>query len=231
MQLIIILESAALRNISIWQACISNSLQFSSIPTRIIIRSQYASVLQQLEAQTLHVIAVLLYLSALGLHLCLLVAAVIREQSDTRRSLFFYYTALPVICKLLSSVAALFRDKLILPIIKIEKLALCVCLPDPIPRLVIGITDRSVISPLFQKLSADIVTVEYVQVTAACGNAGPATGYGHVRHIKTADYVSVICRFHTKIAYEEFLVRFLQLQSFLHKTVSDNIPPIPLTTF
>ena len=79
----------------------------------VIYKAGSPSVFQQFKAQILRVIAVLLHSAVFRFHSVLLVAAVIGEMPDPYGIPFFYYTALFVICKLLSSATALFSNKLI----------------------------------------------------------------------------------------------------------------------
>ncbi len=56
---------------------------------------------------------------------------------------FFYYTALPVVCKLIFAVRILCLDELVLPVESVECCSFGIRLPDPVPRLVIGIGNQA----------------------------------------------------------------------------------------
>lgn len=65
----------------------------------VVYKASFPSVLQQFKPQVFRVVTVFLYAAVPGLHLCLLVTAVIGETPDSDGISFFYYTALQVINK------------------------------------------------------------------------------------------------------------------------------------
>ncbi len=138
----------------------------------VIDKACSPAILQQFKTQTFRVITVLLYIAPLSLHLRLLMAAVIGKQTDPRMGSFLYYTPLSVICKLIFIVIILFPDQLVLPVKPIQGRPFLIRFSQTVPRLIIGIADRSAVAPLFQKLSPNIITVRNIQRITACSDSG-----------------------------------------------------------
>ena len=156
---------------------------FSSLPIQklsiVVDKAGSPAVFQQFKAQSLRIIAVLLHIAVFGFHPRLLVAAVISELPNPCKALFFYYTTLSIISKPLCSFISHLLHQLVLLIIEIMELTFFIRLPNAVSRPVISIANRSAVSPLFQKLSPDIIPVGNIQSAAAQSNA--ATGY--CRHL------------------------------------------------
>ena len=116
-------------------------------------------IFQQFKAQIFRIITVFLHVAVFRFHFCLTVAAVIGKVTDSGRSCFLYYTALPVIGKLFFCIFCRFAQQLILCIIKIPDFSPCVGFTNPVARFIVCVPYRRTIAPFFQKLSADIITI------------------------------------------------------------------------
>ena len=103
-------------------------------------------------------------------YFCLLMSAVIKEQSASCTVPFFYYTTLSVICKFFFTGITFFHNKLVFLVISIQSRPLGIRLPNPVSRPIIGIADRITVTPFFQKLPSDIIIIRDIQRTVSLRN-------------------------------------------------------------
>ena len=116
----------------------------------VVYKAGPPAVLDQFIAQSLRIIPFFLNFSRFGLHLCLLVEAVVSEAAITGGNFLFYNTTLTVVCKTTYAVSILFLEKLVFLVIAVSGFFFAFYFLDSVSNGVIGITEGCIVSAFSQ---------------------------------------------------------------------------------